>query len=217
MKLVWKKILSDPALWLLLLVNCYIVYKYEYTPQIFTTLIWLYYSQNILLGFFNFLDMATVRNIDVTDIKVNLNTTKDDRSLSRSYTGGFLLMFGFFHFVYFIFLITMKKSGPFDWDFYKNFLLVFFVFQLISFVQHKIFYKNHIAKISRMATMPFLRIIPMHLCILIPAFLNISNLTIFLVLKVITDIISYISTTSYYKNNELDIKARGIDISRTDF
>ncbi len=214
MKLVWKKIFTDPAFWILFLVNLYLIYKYEHSPQIFTTLIWLYYSQNLLLGFFNFLDMATVRKVAVPDIDPGIGNKKQGKFPALSSAWSFLLMFGFFHFVYFIFLITMKRSGPFDWLFYKNFLLVFLMFQILNFIQHKIWYKKNPPKITQMTIVPFLRIVPMHLCILIPGFFNISNLTVFLVLKVIADVLTYVVTNSYYKSNPL-LTFTGLNINST--
>ena len=215
MKLAWKKILTDPAFWLLLIVNCYLVYKYERTPQIFTTLIWLYFSQNILYGIFNYLDMSTVRDIDLATIRENDNSTKSDKKIARDYAGGVLIFFLFFHFVYFIFLITMKPSGPFEWEFYGKFLLMFLVFQIISFVQNKIQNRKKPAKILQMSFSPMTRVVPMHLCILIPAFLNVSHLTVFLVLKVIVDVVAYISTANYYRKNDLDLKTHSIGLNST--
>ena len=215
MKLVWKKILTDPAFWLLLLVNCYLVYKYERTPQIFTTLIWLYFSQNILYGIFNYLDMSTVRDVDVATIRENNISTKSDKRIARNYAGGVFIFFLFFHFVYFIFLISMKSTGPFDWEFYKRFLLMFLGFQVMTFIQNKIRSRKIPAKILQMSFLPMARVVPMHLCLLIPAFLNVSHLTVFLVLKVIADVVAYVSTTNYYRKNELDLKTHSIDINST--
>src|SRR5258708_25554343 len=107
----WKKIYIDPSLWILLLANVFLVYKYEQNPKIFTTLIWLYWSQNILYGFSNFLDMITSKNIDVSAYKIASGSTKTDKYLANAAGWAFLFHFGFFHFVYFIFLVTMPKSG----------------------------------------------------------------------------------------------------------
>jgi hypothetical protein len=59
MKLKWWKILIDPAFWVLLGVNVYLVYKYEQRPEIFTTLIWLYWSQSILYGLFCYFEIRS--------------------------------------------------------------------------------------------------------------------------------------------------------------
>ena len=190
----WKKQLLDPSLWLLILVNAFSVYYYERHPQIFTTLIWLYWSQSILFGLFNFLDMLTAKNVDVGSFQFKEGVKQSEKELANASAWVFLMHYGFFHFVYFIFLITMAKSGPFDWSFYIRYFLLFFVFQLLSYIQHRIRNRNRRVKIDQMFITPYLRVIPMHLCILIPAFFHVSNLTVFLILKVIADVMMYIVT-----------------------
>ena len=203
----WKKVLPDPSFWILLLANIYLIYKYEQNPDIFTTLIWLYWSQSIIYGFFNFLDILTTKSVDLsTQLQPSLgsdNAADKQKDVKNATAWVFLFHFGFFHFVYFIFLLTMTTLKLFDWVFFKYYILVFVVFQVVSFIQHKIQNKNKPADLGRMFFTPYLRIIPMHLCILIPAFVHITNLTVFLVLKVIADVLMYILTSSHYQKNSV--------------
>lgn len=123
----------------------------------------------------------------------------------------FLFHYGFFHFVYFFFLISITKLSLFDWGLFKYYLAVFFVFQVINFIQRKMQSGNKPVDIGRMFFTPYLRVIPMHLCILLPAFLHVPSLTIFLVLKVIADVFMYALTNSNYKKDPLtDITAMNI-------
>jgi hypothetical protein len=46
--------------------------------------------------------------------------------------------------------------------------------------------------------LPYLRIIPMHFMILIPAFLNLKPALIFLVLKGIFDVVGHVIVTRWY-------------------
>lgn len=201
----WKKVLPDPSFWILLLANLYLVYKYERDPNIFSTLIWLYWSQNILYGFFNFLDILTTKKADLsTQLQPSLaadDKPNDEKGIINATAWVFLFHFGFFHVVYLFFLVSMTKLNLFDWTFFKYYLLVFLVFQVINFIQHKIQNRDKVMDISRMFFTPYLRVIPMHLCILIPAFLHLTSLTVFLVLKVLADIIMYVLTNSYYQKN----------------
>ncbi len=203
----FKKALTDPSFWILLIANVYLVYKYEQNPDIFTTLIWLYWSQSIIYGFFNFFDILTTKYVDLsTQLQPSLgseNSTDKQKDIRNATAWVFLFHFGFFHFVYFIFLLTMTTLKLFDWVFFKYYILVFVVFQVVSFIQHKIQNKNKPADIGKMFFTPYLRIIPMHLCILIPAFVHITNLTVFLVLKVIADVLMYVLTSSNYQKNPM--------------
>lgn len=186
-----RRLFTDPAFWALLAVNIYSVYYYFMHPDIFTTLIWLYWSQSVMLGIFNFVDIVTIHSPD--------NTTGKGGNWAIGFF--FAFHYGFFHLVYAIFLLTMKKTGPFDWEFFKVFLLFFLGSQIINFIQHKIQYKKVQPNIGKMFFMPYLRILPMHLCILLPAFLGWGNLEIFVILKVFADIMTYILTSPYYKKD----------------
>jgi hypothetical protein len=155
---------------------------------------WLYWSQSVMLGLFNFLDILTVRTPKMETYMVNgdPSTTKPVGKSASAFF--FLFHYGFFHFVYFFFLISMKKTGPMQWDFYKNFLIVFFCGQLINFIQHKIQQSKQVTSLSSMFFIPYLRIIPMHLTILLPNFIPVSGMGIFLVLKSLADVGMYLIT-----------------------
>jgi hypothetical protein len=198
----WKRLLTDPSLWILIIVNIYFIYYYEQHPQIFTTLIWLYWSQSVLFGFFNFLAMRTATKVDISTYYPNAPKEKTDKQIAGDAAWGFLFHFGFFHLAYCIFLVSMPATGAFNWDFYKKYVLIFLIFQVINFIQQKLQNKVKAANIGKMFATPYIRVIPMHLCILIPAFFHLSNLIVFIVLKAICDIIMFITTTSYYKKDD---------------
>lgn len=210
-----KKAATDPSFWILLIANSYLVYKYEQNPAIFSTLVWLYWSQSIIYGFFTFL---TISALPEPDVKVSERTIAErgDRPEGKvtypAVTAWFFVFhYGFFHLVYFIFLLTITKLSLFDWQFFKYYLLVFFLSQLANFIQHKLQKQKTPVDFGRMLAIPYLRIIPMHLCILIPAFLNVLSLTVFLVLKVVADTAMYVVTNSNYQRNSLgDITALNI-------
>lgn len=201
MKLKWSRIIADPSFWILLAVNVYLVYQYELNPAIFTTLIWLYWSQSVLYGTFNFLDMLTTGKVDRRSL-VDVDAKTSDRTISTGYAWFFLMHYGFFHLVYFIFISTMTKLADFDWQFFYRYLGIFAAFQLFSFIQHKIQNRKQPADIGKMMALPYLRIVPMHLCILIPAFLHVASLTIFLVCKVICDMLSYVVANSFLSREQ---------------
>lgn len=205
-----RRILTDPGFWVLIGVNIYLVWYYYHTPEIFTTLIWLYWCQSVMMGIFNFFDMLTSRDpipMQNSDpqffdaLSANKHTaaveTPSPKIPWRSNTGVslfFLFHYGFFHFVYMIFLFTMKPRYPINWDLFKYFLGAFFVGQVITFIQHKIRERKTQSNLGAMFFTPYLRILPMHLTILIPSFFHITNLGVFLILKAFADIVMYIVT-----------------------
>ena len=143
-----------------------------------------------MYGIFNFVDMLTTPNGNVNLDQTDTGQANTPGGINMAWF--FLFHYGFFHFVYFIFLATMAKSGPFEWTFYKTYLLLFFGAQVIAFIQHKIADKKKPLNLATKMVAPYLRIVPMHLCILLPAFFNWSNLTVFLTLKVVADLVAYV-------------------------
>ncbi|MCW3121913.1 MAG: hypothetical protein JWQ38_1405 [Flavipsychrobacter sp.] len=195
-----KKALRDPALWILAGTNIYLIWYYFQRPEVFTTLVWLYWWQSVLLGVFNILDMLTIRKAAPL-----AKGTSDMFALKGPAAAFFLFHYGLFHLVYGIFLRTMKVSGPFEWDLFKPFFIAFLFGQIISFVQHKIQQRKEPADLGRMFSIPYVRIIPMHLTILIPNFLPFTNLGVFVVLKSFADVLMYMITSKTNKKSvEMD-------------
>jgi uncharacterized protein DUF6498 len=150
-----------------------------------------------MLGFFNFLDMLTVRKVMPSLPPPDGQHSIDELSQNGSTRPGaffFLFHYGFFHFVYLFFIASMKPSGPFQMQLFKYFLLAFLAGQIITFVQHKIQQRKQATNMGVMLFTPYLRIIPMHLTILLPSFLHIGNMGIFLILKAFADVVMYVVT-----------------------
>lgn len=203
MKLRWSKILTDPAFWALLAVNCWLVYAYMQTPAIFTTLLWLYWAQGMLYGAFNYIHLRTSKNLCASDYNPETQSKFTELFYAKAMVWTNTVIYAVFHIVYIVFLATMKKSGSMDWPFFWKFLGVFALFQVFSLVQYKVQDKGTPVDISKVGPLPFIRVVPMHLCILIAGFVNTNNLLVFLVLKVICDMIMYVYTTTYYRKNDL--------------
>ena len=199
-----KNIWLDPSFWVLIGVNGYLVYHYYHHPEIFTTLIWLYWSQSVLMGIFNFFDMLTLKIMKPESITVNEKPIKSPTVVKGFSAVFFAFHYGFFHLVYFVFLASMKKSGPIQWDFLKYFFFAFLVGQIINFIQHKIQQRKQQANLGTMFFTPYLRILPMHLTILLPNFIPVSGMGIFLILKSLADVGMYIVTKPSYQSRETD-------------
>lgn len=198
-----KNRLLDPSLWLLIGINGYLIYYYYQNPGIFTTLIWIYWCQSVMLGLFNALDMLTSPK-QKTPVTINDKPLDDNFPVQRAGALFFLFHYGFFHVGYMIFIFTMKRTGPFDIELFKGCLIAFLIGQIITFIQHKINQKKNPISIGKMFFTPYIRIIPMHLTILIPNFLPVSNMGVFVILKTFSDVVMYLVTTPSGKSRETD-------------
>jgi hypothetical protein len=84
---------------------------------------------------------------------------------------------------------------------FKFSLLLLFVAQTVTFFQHKQSYKNTPPNLGFLFFAPYLRVIPMHLMILGPAFLKIEPAVTFLVLKTAMDVVGYLLTVKMRTQN----------------
>jgi len=192
-----RRILSDPSFWILLLVNLYCIYYFIKHPEGFSTIIWAYWIQSVMVGLFNFVDLLTVRNPDMSNTSRISNLMKKGSNSTGCSAFFFLFHYQFFHLVYGIFLLTQFK-GPIDF-FFLLITWVIICFELtMTFIRNKQLQKTVSVNYGKLFMLPYLRIVPMHLTILAPAFLGWTPSTIFLVLKMIADLIMYVITRSLY-------------------
>lgn len=172
--------------------NGYLIYYYQQQPGEFNTIVWIYWLQSVLIGLFNFFDLMSVKNPDETSMSLNNQPVAEGSMGCAAWF--FLLHYGFFHFVYAIFLLVGKHSGVNG----KLLLItagIFVTESTIQFIRKRNTLQPEKINVGRMFFTPYLRIVPMHLMILVPAFLGITASILFLVLKTVADAGMYLLTT----------------------
>lgn len=196
-----QKILRDPAMWSLIVLNLFFIYEFKDDPRQYTSIIWLYWCQSMLIGVFNFLDMITLKNVDVSGMNISGKpaTSKQAKGCMPIF---FLFHYGMFHVGYFVFLLVDFKLTDTNFTYLKWALGGVLLQQVIHFTQNKIKYSNVPRKITTIFFIPYLRIVPMHLTILLPKFLGWTPALIFLILKTVFDVFGQLLTTKYYWSNE---------------
>lgn len=191
-----RKLFRDPSFLFLLAANFYCLYYYENNKGDFATVIWIYWLQSITIGLFNFFDLLTLKNYDPANFTLNDQPVTEKNKGCAAWF--FLLHYGTFHFVYGIFLLVKHTEGLT----HPTILLIgfagFLLEGIIGFRQRKEIEASVKVSIGTIFFLPYLRVVPMHLMILGPAFLGWQPGTIFLVLKILADIISYIIYRSIY-------------------
>lgn len=187
-----QRISKDPGFWFLVLMNSYLIYYYLQRPDEFNTIIWIYWMQSVLIGLFNFIDLMTVKNPD--ESSMNMNSQPVTKSNIGCAAWFFLFHFGFFHFVYALFLLVSNLKGANG----KIILItagVFLVEGTIQLICKTITPETEKINVGKMFMTPYLRIVPMHLVILLPSFFAFGTSIIFLLLKMVADIGMYLLTT----------------------
>jgi hypothetical protein len=192
-----QKILKDPAFWALVAFNLALIVEYKDDAKHYTTIVWLYWLQSVIIGIFNFLDMLTLQKVATGNFTFNNKPASANES-KGCLSFFFLFHFGFFHIVYFVFLFSDFKFSDIDFSFLKIALLGLLLAAIVQFIQNKTKYRNIPRNISYMFFIPYLRVVPMHLTILLPKFLSWQPGLTFLILKMVFDILGHLATTPYY-------------------
>jgi len=202
-----NRILTDPTFWVLIALNGYLVFRFYRQQDIFITLIFLYWSQSMLLGIFTTLDILTTRNpkpIETETPKVVTGLMKGGKPRISS-ARFFIAAFAGLHLFYLPFLFTMKSGrAPIDWEFFKYFFYLFLAGQIISFIQHKVQQSRHPEAPTPSPFTAFIRVLPMHLTIIFASFFTGGAVGIFLILKSVADVVMYTITKPTGNSKESD-------------
>lgn len=199
-----RKALQDPSFIILLLVNAFCIYYFDQHPEGFKTVVWIYWVQSVLIGIFNFLDLLTIKNGDPGGFTIN-NKPFDNSVGSRGCAAFFFLFhYQVFHLVYAIFIFAQVK-GPLDFRVFMISVAIIAIELAIGFVRNKIYQQTNRVNVGSLFFLPYLRIVPMHLMILMPAFLGIKSPMIFLVLKTFADMGMYFLTRRMYRKDRADL------------
>lgn len=184
---------------MLLLLNGYCIFYFDKHPEGFKTVVWIYWIQSVLIGFFNFLDLLTMKNGKPGSF--NINDKPYDGSVVAKGCSAFFFLFHYnvFHLVYAIFVVIQVK-GSLDVQFLTISAIIILIECIICFIRNKRIQQYQEVNVGFVFVMPYVRIIPMHLMILLPGFLGMKASIIFLVLKAITDILMYLISKNIYSN-----------------
>ena len=169
--------------------------------------LWIYWSQSVIIGIFNFIKMVTLKKFSTEGFKQGKKQMLPTRATAISSAVFFLFHYGFFHLIYAIFLGAFSEfsysSGSNSGS--KYFLLsagMFFISYLIEFINSRKEQSDELPNIGFIMFAPYARIIPMHLTIIFGGFIgaagsifstntNLAIIILFIGIKTIVDLITH--------------------------
>ncbi len=197
-----KNYLADPSAISLIVSNIIIIILAIFQKWDVTTVLWVYWMQSTIIGFFQFLRILSLKKFSTENFSIN-NVPALATQNTKLYTAFFFLFhYGFFHFIYAFFIFNFFKSSQ-SFDFSYLFLggLVFFLNHSFSFFRNRIVDEQKIQNIGTLMFSPYARIIPMHLVIVLGAFFASQiQLVFFLGLKTAVDLLTHI-----YKHQKIEV------------
>ena len=224
--LIASKIKKNQSLYLLCFANLLTVFFALQQNWSILDILFIYWSQSVIIGFFNFFKILSLKNYSVKGFKMNGRTPPANRATKIQVALFFSFHYGFFHFGYLIFLLSFLGGDPRSAlgdsiPYILLAILTFFINHLISFWTSRSELEDG-RNIGTLMFRPYARIIPMHLIIIIfGAVLSSGNISatkyffillVFLFLKTIADVMMHLSE---HKNLKIKLKLINSLITKT--
>jgi hypothetical protein len=194
-----KELTHDVSLQLLLVINLLTIFFAVREGWGLETLIWVYWFQSIIIGFFNVIRIVRLENFSTDGLKINDQPILPTLGLKYIIAGLFLIPYAFFHFTYFTILLfgfsgIGKSTSIVEWNFVFLTSLVFFGNHLFSYMYNKERDTQKV-NISTLMILPYVRILPMHITVFLApifAFFTPIPLLIFLLFKTGADMATHV-------------------------
>lgn len=200
-----KSVFKDPVIYFLLAVNIGLAYAFFNQYISAETILFTYFFQSLTLGLSYFLQIILARKYTVANLKIN-GKQVDNTVKTKGCMGIFFLFhYGFFHLVYFLFLIVIFDFNV-DYEYLMYGITAFALGELTAVVRHSMLFEGEVRNIGTMMFTPYLRIIPMHLFIIAGGFIGYQHRTIFLIfilLKIVSDALMHIVVNKTYMAKQL--------------
>ena len=182
----------DASLWALILSNLIIIAWALIERWSLSPLMWIYWCQSAIIGFFWFFKIWGLKEFSTKDFKVNGRSVRPTQRIKKQTALFFLAHYGFFHFGYLVFL----KNELEDVRVFPILTAagIFFVYQGYSHFYNRKWLSETKPNIGKMMFFPYARIIPMHFTILFGStqWGQRQPLALFLFLKLLADVIMHI-------------------------
>lgn len=163
-----------------------------------SVLLFIYWTQSVVIGAFHIKRMLNLRSFSTSGLKMNGRPVEATPRSKRQIAAFFAMHYGFFHLVYLVFVLTAVGSdgglSAFAWWGLIGTGAVFAVNHLFSYIENRELDKTGRPNLGTMLFLPYARIVPMHLIIVMGAAFGGGRvaLTAFLVLKTVADAVMHV-------------------------
>ena len=170
-------------------------------------ILWIYWTQSVIIGIFNFIKILSLKEFSTEGFKQGNRQVLPTRRTKISTAIFFLFHYGFFHFIYAVFLggfsnfaNTGTNGSNLNYILYAA--VTFFASYLIEFINSGNDAQEAVPNIGKLMFAPYARIIPMHFTIILGGFIgaagsafsadtNLAIIILFTGIKTVVDLISH--------------------------
>lgn len=187
---------TDLSFWSLLLANVFVLglTLWQHIPLAIVLL--TFWSQSVIIGFFNFVRIVCMNNFSATSYATGTPQVKIQKTRLREkwlLAGLFAVHYGFFHVLYFIFLILYYHTYAANVS-----LLPLCIFAAVFFLNHLFSFLYNYRELTDYGDAgliffsPYIRIVPMHLTVMLFVFFGELMLVPFMIIKAAVDLFGHV-------------------------
>lgn len=196
LKKLVKGVTSDRSASILILSNLVVIILAVIQRWQIIELLWVYWLQNIIIGFFNWRRMMNLKEFSTENFKSNGVQLPSTKATKQSTALFFLAHYGFFHAVYLVFLIQIIDDIPSLALLHGAIgLAIFFLNHFFSYNYNRELDDASRPNIGTIMFLPYLRVIPMHLVLMFAISMDrqsLGPLLFFLLLKTTADVLMHV-------------------------
>lgn len=180
----------DPAVSGILLSNAITVALAWWAGEGLVFLLWPYWIQSVVIGFFAQRRVRLLRDFNVEGLRINGRPATNTPATARWSANFFVAHYGLFHVVYAMFLANFSAGADVEW--------LWVAVAGLSFAwSHAASHRMHVEhdlrgkpNLGALMFVPYVRIIPMHLTIILGAVLGggLFGMLLFASLKTVADV-----------------------------
>jgi len=175
---MWKRVdFTRPSTWMLIFSNVIVIFFAIVDNLSAVEVLWIYWIQSVIIGVFNFVKIISLKEFSTKNFRSGGKELQATKATKISTGIFFLFHYGFFHFVYAMFLggfSVMNKASTsttvYNYLWFTS--LVFFISYLIEYIQSLRNPSEEIPNLGAIMFAPYFRIIPMHMTIIIGGFIS---------------------------------------------
>lgn len=188
----FKPSIFDTSLWIIILGNIASIIVAIVQDWEIGQIMWVYWAQSVTIGAINVYRILALKEFTTEGMKQNGSAVPETAAAKKSVAIFFGFHYGFFHFIYMVFLFGLFPLTDISMDEFIFLLVIILGF----FSAHGFSYRYNINKdfknkkpnLGTIMFYPYLRIIPMHLTIIFGSMMvSTFSLILFMVLKTLAD------------------------------
>jgi hypothetical protein len=187
---------QDPSTWSLLASNLFVIVLAVFQGWSVMTVMLIYWIQSMIIGFFTFVRMLTLKEFTTEGMKRDNKPLKPTTANKIFLALFFAFHYGFFHFGYLAFIVAFSTIGLGTLISGGELLIIaviFFVNHMFSFLYNRERDLKRKPHLGRIMFFPYLRIVPMHFTIMVGFLAGATGaLVIFLLLKTVADVAMHV-------------------------